>query len=496
MKADKSFKGSAASIFLSEKIKFGIIVLSGILLTGCQKEAGVELQQADVEENAVVSEAETAEGADTGADADSNSEETEDVLQLSVLGKTELLMEYDRIYDKDGELRSLSNCFTSEETDMILDTVQGIWEIDACVGFVPYDIYIGSGRGIAEGREEEKQEKYERAVEAAKTDIPDFSFRIKVYNAAGEEPGNGGQYIYVKKDGDTYASPVGIDLCMGETDDAYLEFAGETLQGVETASDSGYPIICIRFFICSYSEKEGREYYEPATLILASDGQILLFKDGAFYLVKSSIQSEIMNGDFRRLGVSDDFKEHIEKYYNLWKDRGIPEVEWQIIDLNGDGIEDLILQNKDTIGIEKEIIGIFACEEDRAKCMEWDLNDMTEYSFCGSTGELMYTAPNYGGIVDNEPYVHYYYDKEWNKVEDYSFEIIRIDSGVVDEEYAEIWKEEHPDFAEDGIYYRKYTEGRVEVLTREQVEEIYETATGYELHSVLISYSERLEGKH
>ncbi len=115
---------------------------------------------------------------------------------------------------------------------------------------------------------------------------------------------------------------------------------------------------------------------------------------------------------------------------------------------------------------------------------------MTEYSFCGSTGELIYTAPNYGSLVDEEPYQHYYYDKEWNKITDYSLAIIQIDSIAADEEYAKEWKKEHPEFAEDGIYYMKYTESGSEVLTKEEVIEIYEEETGDALYSLLIPENE------
>lgn len=204
-----------------------------------------------------------------------------------------------------------------------------------------------------------------------------------------------------------------------------------------------------------------------------------------------SIQTEIMSGDFSRLDEDDEFKEHLERAFARWESGETLEIEWQMLDLNGDGIEDLIVQNKETVGASeiKQILGIFACDEDSARCVEWDLNDMTEYSFCGPTGELMYTAYNYGHIPDEEPYWHYYYDKEWNKINDYLLVIYQIDS-TVDPEYAETWREEHPDLAEDGIYYRKYTEDGMEELTREEWEEMYETATGYEVDSELIRYEE------
>ena len=59
-----------------------------------------------------------------------------------------------------------------------------------------------------------------------------------------------------------------------------------------------------------------------------------------------------------------------------------------------------------------------------------------------------------------------------------------------DEEYAEIWKQENPDMAEDGIYYRKYTEEGEEILTQEELESIYEMETGYEFSSEFFKWVE------
>lgn len=213
--------------------------------------------------------------------------------------------------------------------------------------------------------------------------------------------------------------------------------------------------------------------------------------DGNVSSPEQSIQCEIMSGNFSRLDASAEFREHIKNTFERWAGGETCEIEWQIIDLNGDGIDDLIVQDRDTVGESevKQILGIFACDENSARCVEWDLNDMTEYSFCGPTGELMYTAYNYGHIPDEEPYWHYHYDRDWNKIGDYLLVIYWIDS-TVDPDYAKIWREEHPDLAEDGIYYRKYTEDAMEELTRGEWEEMYEAATGYKVDSELIRREE------
>lgn len=197
--------------------------------------------------------------------------------------------------------------------------------------------------------------------------------------------------------------------------------------------------------------------------------------------LQSSIQDQIMSGNYRNLECEEGY------YWDSIQaviERG--DAEWRQIDLNGDGTDDLILQDRKTISTMgcKRMIGVIACEEDQAKCIASDLNDGTEFSFCGPTGELMYSSSSYGGDISSEYYRHYHYDKDWNEVTDYELVVYRIDMETLGEpEYAEKWKTEHPDMASDGIYYRKYTETETEALTLEELKTIYETETGYQFYT-------------
>jgi hypothetical protein len=200
-----------------------------------------------------------------------------------------------------------------------------------------------------------------------------------------------------------------------------------------------------------------------------------------------STQGTIMSGDFSCLENED--WESMQESYKRENDK----YEWRLIDLNGDGIEDLILQEKDTVdeySNRHRILGIFACEEDGAKCVLWDDAYMGEFSFCGPTGELMLYYYNFGGMVDTEGYQHYYYDMEWNKVIDYRLVIWGVNSPE-GYDYPTEWFESHPDMQEEGIYYRKYEgayagdDAEGEVLTLEGLKEIYETEMGMEMYSTL-----------
>ena len=193
----------------------------------------------------------------------------------------------------------------------------------------------------------------------------------------------------------------------------------------------------------------------------------------------NTLKQELLRGDFEHLsGKYSDYREFFEADWESG------DLEWRQIDLNGDGAEDFILQEARPISNtgQKRIIGIFTIEEDSIRCIMSDLNDSTEYSFCGATGKLVYTAPNYGGVVDNEPYECYHYDTEWQITTDYELEILRVDSEM-DEDYAKEWKSENPDMSEDGLYYFRYIGDEIEKLTREEWTNIYETGTGLKYDS-------------
>ena len=204
--------------------------------------------------------------------------------------------------------------------------------------------------------------------------------------------------------------------------------------------------------------------------------------------IRNSIQDQIMSGDFSCL-TNESWESKQEVYRNLEK-FSAQGLEWCQLDLNGDGIEDLILQEAETVtsdSEEKRIIGIFDCKRNEARCVLWDVNDSTEYYFCGITGELMHYYCSFGTMVDVEGYEHYYYDYEWNKVIDYRLLIWYVNSpdGY---DYPTKWFEAHPDMQEEGIYYRRYegaytgedVEG--EALTMEELKEIYRTEMGMEIN--------------
>lgn len=421
-------------------------------------------------------------------------EEAPEVTVISVLGKEELVIESDRI--QESGLKMIDNMFTLEEINTILSAIKGTWEVDRAMGMISYDDY--QEMYLPEVTREEGVRQYYENIELMPH--PDFTISIKERNTSeGGIVDAEDNYIYVRtKDGVNYDSPMSIVLSVGpflnlqrdfedESPSIYIQFfsvCDSEMEGdheaVPYAADGIIPYMC--------QEKSGRSY-EPATLILTPEGEFMLYKDGVFYSLKQTIQSELMSGNFEHLeggnieGVTSS--EYMAERYPQMKESG--DYEWRQLDLNGDGIEDLIWQYTDDRGLEQqEILGIFACNKDSADCILWDSADRTEYYFCGPTGELMYTASSYGLWVAVEPYGHYYYDREWNLIKDYDLVVYDIDVEWGMKEYpqqVEDWRQNHPDMAEQGIYFRKVTDAGVEAFTQEEFTEIYETVTGLGFHS-------------
>lgn len=427
-------------------------------------------------------------------------ESEQDVTVISVLGKEELVIENDRI--QKTSLKMIDNMFTLEEINTILSAIKGTWEAEQAVGMISYNDY--EEHYLPEVTMAEGQRQYYEIIEHMEQDtlpLPDFTISIQERNTSeGGIVDMENNYIYVRtKDGVNYDSPMSVVLGVAPSQNLQRLFGDESLaiyiqffficdaeeEGSAVtgryAPDSMIPYMC--------QEKNGRSY-EPATLILTPEGAFELYKDGIFYSLKPTIQSEIMSGNFEHLeegkeerGDGITYSEYFTERYPYWKES----CEWRQLDLNGDGIEDLILHYISSgYGNTQGILGIFACDKDSAHCIMWDDVDSTEYYFCGSSGELMYTAPSYGMYTDFEPYRHCHYDRDWNLIKDYDLIIYRVDIEGYMEAYpqhAEEWIQANPDMAESGVYFLRRTDTGEELLTQEEFTDIWESVTGLTLES-------------
>ncbi len=205
-----------------EKGKVILFLLGCLLLAGCGQEAESGGQQADVPESAVI--AATVDEEETNTEtvnAEMKNAEPEEaahrsMLVISVLGKEKLAIETERLYADKSRPGYLDNCFTPEETDTILNAIQGAWSIDEYVGFAPYATVE---QWMGEGTYEEKREKYRELKEGAEKNPPDFFFQVK--GGSGEESAVSSHYIYVYNGNKVYASPMSIVLSKQEEEKPY-----------------------------------------------------------------------------------------------------------------------------------------------------------------------------------------------------------------------------------------------------------------------------------
>ena len=177
---------------------------------------------------------------------------------------------------------------------------------------------------------------------------------------------------------------------------------------------------------------------------------ILLWGNFVFQINTTPALAAIEQGDYSSVS-NDSIVETLEIIMNR---RGLQDVEWIYFDLNDDGQNELILQEKASVahtGI-KRIIGIFAEQHGQVSVILWDANDMGEYSFL-LNNRLIY-FDQYYGTYGYESYQIYEYDHHWDKRLAEGYEYYNIDSM---ESLPPDWLDTHPALSQEGTYFQKYT---------------------------------------
>lgn len=204
--------------------------------------------------------------------------------------------------------------------------------------------------------------------------------------------------------------------------------------------------------------------------------------------IYDTIQEEIMNWDFARV----EFPEYWEEMGRSYSSRAdLEDVEWRLIDLNGDGIEDLILQEKEVYLYSEyhptidwhRIIAIIACEESDAKCILWGEENIDYgFFFCSPTGALMHYYYLTAHMIDQKIYDQYYFDEDWNQIQ--AVHMLRHTEYLNNTEEDRM---EHPDAPEEAfhhgyytLYYVEYAGSEWTQITFDEFKEVFEEITGIE----------------
>lgn len=172
--------------------------------------------------------------------------------------------------------------------------------------------------------------------------------------------------------------------------------------------------------------------------------------------------SKIVKGDYSSIH-DKNVVESLKTTFERLQDK----VEWIYWDANGDGQQDLILQEnyENSEGMRK-IIGIFTVENQKVICKNWDDTDVTEYS--SMCHEKLVYYQQYLGIYNNYCYYFYSYDEEWNEILICGLEIYEIEDS---EALPPNWSEKYPEMVEEGTYYRKL------IINKENGEKQYSMLT-------------------
>ena len=108
---------------------------------------------------------------------------------------------------------------------------------------------------------------------------------------------------------------------------------------------------------------------------------------------------QVSQGNFTSLvGLSENQLLELERIYSYYQN--VNEAQWIYVDINMDGISELIWQEKNVVGNSQvhRILAVFISTSEGIKCIVWDTNDMGEFYFCLNDNIIYYTS--YLGAYD------------------------------------------------------------------------------------------------
>ena len=197
--------------------------------------------------------------------------------------------------------------------------------------------------------------------------------------------------------------------------------------------------------------------------------------------------------EFDRIEAGDwsDVRIDEEKEYL----RGISGDEWSRVDVNGDGMPELISAYKIEEN-KKAIVSVFAYEEGGARLVYADETDAMEYYFIGANGALVYETVS---TALSGVYAQCRFDEKWNYKRLWKLDIIRFpeDESCYSEEETARLRERYPEsygtFGSGTYFYRTRAKTATELqnnpdetywvtelITKEEFFAAYTEMTGYD----------------
>ncbi len=205
----------------------------------------------------------------SGTEKDGKNVSENENITFRVLDGKEISVSRDRLMDTER----INNRWSLEETDAMIAPLKGTWTTDTYMGYVlPYNLrkFEPDTYADEEARETFFGEYHEAVRAAEESPVPDISVEVQPV----EEYEDG---YTIRVNG--YESPFSIILSTERINDEYPIYSDTT-----TLSESffvEYPVVYIKLF-AKFKDGES-DRYNPATVIVSADGQVLLLMEGAFY---------------------------------------------------------------------------------------------------------------------------------------------------------------------------------------------------------------------
>lgn len=276
------------------------------------------------------------------------------------------------------------------------------------------------------------------------------------------------------------------------------DFSGLHFEFVETESENT--------FICEASgidKGTGKKYYIDIEWDETTDEGIVapcilrtydVQKDAEEFEKCQEAFDMIKQGDWSMVvphkNVKDDWDQYKLGYAAenpvATDEQSLYENDWLQVDVNNDGMPELICQNGngDRTEHKKPIDLIFAWHDDHVELVYIDFIDAMEFLFLSDAGNLIYESSILGG-PQISVFTKYYFDEKWNCTFEESLSLIYfLDENVYDEEEMESLKKSYPDtFGRygSGLHSQHFLADQTqEYLTQNEFINAYRNMTGQE----------------
>lgn len=167
---------------------------------------------------------------------------------------------------------------------------------------------------------------------------------------------------------------------------------------------------------------------------------------------------KLVRGDYT--GLHD---ESMEQTLSRIIDRN--ETEWVYYDLNADGEEDLVLQEKEYTSdiLAKRIVAVFTVRNNEVVHVIWDISEPGLFYFLYDN--KLFFHGYYHGTYIYDSYSNYQYNAEWERVLVERYEYFNIYSM---DEMPSDWSTSYPNLAQEGIYYIRTTDTLEESIAEQE----------------------------